>query len=159
MSRSASGWPVGGQQQEILGEQRLDHEFGVVDREVHDRRVQLPGEHVGHERRGRTLLHDHAYVGVALAEPVQEAGDQPAGGGADHADAGLARHVGVAARHVGGDVVDLVEDASGPLDDPCAVLGQSALGAVDERDAELLLEPGDVARDVRLHRVERPGRR
>ncbi len=63
------------------------------------------------------------------------------------------------ARHVGGDVVDLVEDPAGTLDDPSAVLGQPALGAVDERDAEFLLEAGDVAGDVRLHRVERAGGR
>ena len=40
----------------------------------------------------------------------------------------------------------------------CAVVGQPALGAVDERRAELPLEAGDVAGDVGLHREQGPGR-
>ena len=50
----------------------------------------------------------------------------------------------------GGDVVEFVEDPPCSLDDAGAVLGEAALGTVDERDAEFLLEAGDVARDVGL---------
>ena len=39
----------------------------------------------------------------------------------------------------------------------CALLGEAAALAVDEGDAELALEPGDVAGDVGLHRVQGPG--
>ena len=60
--------------------------------------------------------------------------------------------------HVGGDLVHLAQDAAGPLDDPLAVVGEPALGPVDERRAELALEAGDVARHVRLHREQGPGR-
>ena len=80
---------------------------------------------------------------------------QPSGGGADHPDAGLAGDVGVERGHVGGDVVDLVQDPAGPLDDPRALLGEATLGAVDEAYTQLLLELGDVARHVGLHGVER----
>ena len=62
-------------------------------------------------------------------------------------------------RDVGGDVLHLAEDPPGPIDDPDAVLGQRALGAVDEGRAELTLEAGDVAGDVGLHREQRPRRR
>ena len=40
---------VGGEQQQVLGEQRIDHELGFVDGQVDDRRVQLSGEHVRHQ--------------------------------------------------------------------------------------------------------------
>ena len=60
--------------------------------------------------------------------------------------------------HVGRDVVELTKDAAGPLDHPGPVVGQLALGPVDEHRPELLLEAGDVARDVGLHRVQRPRR-
>ena len=56
------------------------------------------------------------------------------------------RHVVVERGDVGGDVVDLVEHPAGPLDDSCALVGEAAVGAVDEGDAEFRLELGDVAR-------------
>ena len=61
----------------------------------------------------------------------------------------------VAARgHVGGDVVELVQHPPGPLDDDDALVGQAAPLAVDQGDAELALEAGDVAADVGLHGVQ-----
>ena len=59
-------------------------------------------------------------------------GHQPAGGGADDTEAGLAGDVGVARRHVGGDVVHLVQDPTGALDDTGALVGEPALRAVDQ---------------------------
>ena len=43
------------------------------------------------------------------------------------------------------------------FDDPQPVVGQTAVGAVDELGAELLLQPGDVAGHVRLHREQGSG--
>ena len=60
-------------------------------------------------------------------------------------------------RHVGGDVLHLAQDPPGPVDDAGAVLGEPALGAVDERRAELALQAGDVAGHVGLHREQGPG--
>ena len=64
MSRVASGCVVGGQEEQVLGEERLDHEFGVVDRQVDDGCVELPAEHVGHERRRGAFLDDRTNARV-----------------------------------------------------------------------------------------------
>lgn len=152
------GMAVGGEEQQVLGEQGLDDQLGVVDGKVHDGGVELPGEHVGNQRRRGSLLHDCSHVRIALAEVAEEHRHEPARGGADDTDAGLAGHFGVAARDVGSDVIEFVQDASCALDDPGPVLGQSTLGPIDECDAEFLLQPGDVARHVRLHGVQRSGR-
>ena len=61
-------------------------------------------------------------------------------------------------RHVGDQGVELGLDAPGPRDDRLALGGEVAGGPVDEGDAQLALEAGDVGRDVRLHGVQRPGR-
>jgi hypothetical protein len=62
----------------------------------------------------------------------EQLGHQPASGGADHPDAGVAGHFVVEGGDVGGDVVDLVEDPAGPLDDAGALLGEPAVRTVDE---------------------------
>ncbi len=147
-----------GEQEQVLGEQRLDDQLGIVHREMDHRRVQLAGQHARHERRRRAVLDDRSHVRVLLFEQAEELRHQPSRGRADHPDAALTRHHRVAAGHVGGDVVDLAQHPPGPLDDPRALLGQPAVGPIDERDAEFLLEPGDVAGDVRLHGEHRPCR-
>ena len=132
--RSANWWSSGTITQQVLGEQRLDHQLGVVDREVDDGRVELPGQ----RRSGSSV--------VVL--PSWTIGVDAAGGrGATAASSCGISHravvpitpmraspddVGVERGHVGGDVVDLVQDPAGPLDDPRALLGEAALGAVDE---------------------------
>ena len=97
--------------------------------------------------------------GWRAGDRAQQLRHQPAGRGADHADAGVAGDVVVERGDVGGDVVDLVEDPPCPLDDPLTLLGETAVGAVDQGDAELAFELGDMTRDVGLHGVEGPGRR
>jgi hypothetical protein len=146
------------EEEEVFGEERFDDELGIVDREVDDRRVELAREDSGDDRGRAALADDGMHSGVLGGDGGQELRHEPSGGGADHTDAGIAGHVVVERRDVGGDVVDLVQDASGPLDDAVTLVGEHPVGAVDERDAELALELGDVARDVGLHRVERPGR-
>ena len=97
--------------------------------------------------------------GWRFSRAEQEAGEQPACRRAEDAEAHVTGDVTVDGGHVGGDVVHLAQDPPGPIDDPDAVLGEPALGAVDEGRAELPLEAGDVAGDVGLHREQRPRRR
>ena len=145
------------EQDEVFGEQRLDDQFRVVDGEVDDRGVELPREHSGDDRGGAALADDGVDPGVAFGDGAQELRHQPSGGGADDPDPGVARDVGVERGDVGGDVVDFVEDTSGPFDDPFAFVGQTAVGTVDEGDAELAFELRDVPGDVGLHGVEGSG--
>ena len=81
--------------------------------------------------------------------------EDPAGRRTDAADPRVAAHLVAARRHLGGDVVQLVEHPAGPLDDDRALVGQAAALAIHQGDAQLTLEAGDVAADVGLHRVER----
>ncbi len=144
------------EQDQVLGEQRLDDEFGVVDREVDDGGVELPGQHPGHDRGRAALADDRMDPGMAFGDGTEQLRHQPSGGGADHPDAGVARHVGVERGDVGRDVVDLVEHAAGSFDDTDALVGEAAVGTIDQGDAEFAFELGDVARDVGLHGVQRP---
>ena len=154
---SASGWSDGVDQQQVLGEQRLDGELRVVDGEVDDGGVEATAEEAGDERRRAPLGHDRAHAGVAGVERGEEPGEQPAGRGAEHAEAHVAGDLAVDRGHVGGDVLHLAQDPPGPLDDPLPVVGQPAVGPVDEGRAELPLEAGDVAGDVGLHGEQRLG--
>ena len=151
------GMTVTGEEQEILGEQRFDGELGRVDGQVHDGGVVLRREHRRDEHRGAALGDDDAELRVAHRHLGEEAGEQPARRRAEHAETDVADDVAVALGHLGGDVVDLAQDAPRPLDDAGSVVGQSAVGAVDEHRVELLLEAGHVARHVGLHREQRPG--
>jgi hypothetical protein len=120
------------EQQEVLGEERLDDELGVVDREVDDRRVELAGEHAGHDRGGAALADDRVDARVFGGDGGEELRHEPAGGRADHPDAGVAGDVVVERGDVGGDVVDLVEHAPSPLDHPLALVGEDTVRPVDE---------------------------
>ena len=121
--------------------------------------LKLPGQQTRDQRRRAALGDDGPHAGMVGLEGRQEAREQPARRRAEDADAHVAGDVAVDRGDVGGDVVHLAQDAPGPVDDPHPVLGQAALGAVDERRAELPLEAGDVAGDVGLHREQRPRRR
>ena len=94
---------------------------------------------------------------MAAGHRLDERGHQPAGGGADDADAAHAGDLVAHRGDVGGEGVELGLDAAGPLDHDRALLGHLARGPVDEGDPELLLQPGDVGRDVGLHGVQGSG--
>ncbi len=98
---------------------------------------------------------DGTDVGVVECQLTEQRWSEPAGRRTDHADPGVTGDLVVAARHVGGDVLDLVEHAACSLDDPESIFGEAALSTVDEHDAEFLLQSGDVPGDVRLHREQR----
>ena len=93
-------------------------------------------------------------LGWRWAAVVHQAGDQPPGGGADHAHPDGAGHLVLAGGHVGQQGVELGQDAPGPGHDHRTLLGQPAVGPVDQRRAQLLLEPGHVGRDVGLDGAE-----
>ena len=140
---------------EVLLEQRLGGELEIVDGQVDDGEVEVPGLQLERERRRARLDHDGAHAGVLDPQPVEQARHEPAGGGADDAEAHVAAQLGAEARDVGPDRVELGLDAPRPGHHRGAFLGEPAGAAVDQRGAELVLEAGDVGRDVRLHGVER----
>ena len=73
--------------------------------------------------------------GCCASRADEQAGEQPPRRGAEDAEADVAGDVAVDRGHVGGDVLHLAQDPPGPVDDPGPVLGEPALGAVDERRA------------------------
>ena len=145
------------EEQEVLGEQRFDGELRLVHRQVHDRRVVLAEQQRRDQRRRAALGDDDAHLGMAGRHLGEQAGEEPARRRPEHAEADVADDVAVTLGHLGGDVVELAQDPPRPLDDPGAVVGEPAVGAVDELGAELLLQAGDVAGDVRLHREQGAG--
>ncbi len=84
----------------------------------------------------------------------EEAGEQPPSGRAEHPEAYVADDVAVALGDLGGDLVELAQHPPGALDHSGAVVGEAAVGPVDQLRAQLLLQPSDVAGHVRLHREQ-----
>ena len=144
-------------QEEVLGEQRLDRQLRLVHGQVHDGGVEAATEQARDQRRRAAFRHDGANAGVAGLERRQQAGEQPAGRRAEHPEAHVTGDLAVEGGHVGRDVLDLTQDPPGAVDDALAVVGETAVPSVDKRRAELALEAGDVAGDVRLHREQRLG--
>ncbi len=144
---------------DVLFEQRLGHQVAPRDREGEHGQVEAPRRQLGLEAQGGAVGHHQVEAGVALGELGQQHGHQPAGGGADHADAGVARHRLAQGPDVGDQGVELAHDPVGPGHHDLAVGGQPARRAVDQRGAQLALEPGHVGRDVGLDRAQMVGGR
>jgi hypothetical protein len=147
------------QQQQVFGEQRLDGDLGVVDRQVDDRSVDLLGDEARNQVGGVALVGSDMHARVLPAELQEELGEQPAGGGAQHTQARVASHFVAPGGHLCGDVVEFVQHPAGLLDHDDAVVGEAATLTVDEDHAELFLQPTDVPADVGLHGVQRSSRR
>ena len=145
------------EQHEVFREQGLDGDLGVVDRQVHDGGVELLADQPRDEVGGVALVHGDVHARVLPAEVPEELGEQPPGGGAEHAQARVAAHFVAPGGHLGGDVVEFVQHPAGLLDHDDTVVGEAAALTIDEYHAQLLLETGDVAADVALYRVERSG--
>jgi hypothetical protein len=94
---------------------------------------------------------------VGLGHGQHEGRDQPPGRRTDDADADAARDLVVQRCHVGFEGVELALDAAGPGHDRITLLGQRAARSIDERGAQLALEPSHVGGDVRLDGVQGPG--
>ena len=97
--------------------------------------------------------------GWARGDLAEQLRQQPAGGGADDPEPRVAGDLVAARRHLGGEILELVQDPAGPIDDDDALVGEAAPLPVDQGDAELALEAGDVAADVGLHGVQGAGGR
>ena len=147
--------PAVSEQQQVLGEQGVDLQLGLVDRQVQDRRIDLRGLQAGEQAAGVALVDRDVHARVGSADLAEQLRQQPAGGRADDAEAGVAGDLVAPRRHFGGEVLQLVQDPPGTIDDDDALVGQAATLAIDQRDAQLTLEAGDVAADVGLHGVER----
>ena len=148
------GVAVGHHQHQVLLEEQPGHQVPAGDREVEHGQVELAAGQLGLEAGGGPLHDDQAELRMALAGHVHQPGDQPAGGGPDHPHPDGAGDLVLAGGHVGDQGVELGEDAPGPGHHHRALLGEAAVGPVDQRAAELPLEPGHMGRDVGLHRVQ-----
>jgi hypothetical protein len=150
---------LGDDQHEVLLEEEPGDQVLAADREVEDRHVQLAAGQLGLEARGGALDDDEAELRVPLGHRVHQPGDQPPCGGADHAHADGAGDLVLARGDIGQQGVELGQDPPGPRHHDGALLGEPAVGPVDERGPQLLLEPGHVGRDVGLHGAQVIGRR
>ncbi len=143
-----------GQQEQILGEQRVDLQLGLVDRQVQDCGIDLRRLEARQEAAGVALVDGHVHPRMTAGDLSEQLGEQPAGGGSDHAESRIAGHLVAARRHFGSEIVELVQHPAGTIDDDHAVVGQPAALAIDQGDTQLALETGDVPTDVGLHRVQ-----
>jgi hypothetical protein len=145
-------------QDAVLVEQHRRGHVVVVARQVEHGEVELPVDELRAQRRRGRLDHHHAHAGVHGSHGLEQPGDEPARRRPDHPDAGAAGHLGAEGRDVGRERVEFGLDPAAPLDHDLALLGEAAGGPVDQEDAQLALEAGDVGRHVGLHRVQRLGR-
>ena len=127
--------------------------------QVDDGEVEVVAEELGDERRGGGVDHDHVDLRDASSRdalrarsgtsqrpmvPMQPRRTSPVTS---------SRRAATSAAMASSSRLDV----AGPVDHDLALLGERAGGPVDEGDAQLALEAGDVGRDVRLHGVQGPG--
>ncbi len=147
----------GGNEQQVLLEEHLHGGVGIVDGEVDHGEVDGAGHQLGYQRGGVALEDRHLDPRVAARHGIEERGEQPAPGGADHPQADVAGHLVAHRAHVGHEGVELGLDAPSPSHHRFTLSGQPPAGPVDEGGPELALQAGDMGRDVRLHRVQPAG--
>ena len=146
---------VGGREEhEILGEEGHDQDVRVVHRPVEDGEVETTVHELGEHGDRGALGDDDPDPRVALADLGEQLGHEPTGRGADDADAYVARYLLAERGEVGDDGFELGGDAARPGGDQGALGGETTGRPIDEGDAQLALELGDVGRDVRLHGVQ-----
>ena len=142
------------EQDQFLFEEWPHVEIGVVERQVHERSMQLPANNVRDERRRTSFADDRVDAWMVARHAGEKRRHEPTGDGADHPDAGITSDIGVSARDIGADVVEFVHDSSGALDHALALVGHSAGRSLDERHAKLAFKLCDMSRNIRLHGVE-----
>ena len=158
-SRSASGWVLCTSSSRSSANNGSTSSSGSSIGRWMIAALSCPESTPGHDGGRAALADDRVHARVAGRHRAQQLRHQPAGRGADDADPGVARHVVVERGDVGGDVVDLVQHAPGPLDHTLALVGEAAVGAVDQGDAELAFELGHVARTRSTAPCTAPSRR
>ena len=146
---------VGGQHRhEVLVEELGRHDLVAAEGERDDGEVELARGQLLLELRALAVGHVQVDVGVPHTEEVEELGDQPPPGRADHAETNRPDHLLAQRGHVGHHRLELVHHPARPLDHHLALLGGPPRGTVDQLDVELALQPGHVGRDVGLHRAD-----
>ena len=135
----------------VLVEEHLGVDVGIGDRQVHHRAVEAAARDLGEQRGRRGVDDDELDPGVALVSSRNSAGTSQRAVVPITPIRTAPTDLAAFDVEVGVDGLELVLDASGPVDDGLALDGERAGGAFDEGDPELALEPGDVGRDVGLH--------
>ena len=153
-SSDGHGMAFGDHQHQVLLEQQPGDQVPAAHRQVEDGQIELAVGQLRLEARGVSLHDDQAELRMTLGHRVHQPGHQPPGRGADHADPDRPGHLVLAGGHIGQQGVELGQDPAGPGHDDGALLGEPAVGPVDEGGAQLLLQPGHVGRDVGLHGPE-----
>jgi hypothetical protein len=125
---------------------------------VHHGSVQVARQQPWDEVHGVAFHHRHAQLRVQRVGEWQQRGDQPAAGGAQAAKTTVSLDHLIRGMDVGFDVLEFVDDASTALDDHGTFFGHFARVSIHQDHAEFLFEPGDVGRNVALHRFEVAGR-
>ena len=109
-------------------------------------------QHVG----GDALAQADLDARVGLAEAREQPGDVDVAGGQERADPDATAQDAAQLVDLRARAVDLREDAAGSRGDRLSCLGRgdAAARALEQRGAELLLEPPDLVRQRRLREVE-----
>ena len=144
-------------QHQVLVEQGPSDDVGTGHRQVDDGQLEASSRELRLQRGRGGLDHGQVDLGMGDGHPFEQPGDQPPGRRTDHAEPDAPFNLVAEGGHVGHHGLDLAGDASGPLDDSLALLGQLTPMAVDQLDAELLLQPGDVVGHIGLDRVQGVG--
>ena len=149
--RRASRCPGASSATQRLGQQRvqLDVRPGVEPVDRQERRVDRVGVQPLQHHLARLLAHDELDPGMARVERGEQRGEVERPGRAHRADDDAAGpHAGELGQ-LGRRRVDLGERAAGARDEQLAGRGERDVPrrAVDERDADLVLEPLDLLRE------------
>ena len=91
---------------------------------------------------------------MGLGDLTEQLRQQPASGGPDDPETRIAGDLVAARRHLRGEIFQLVKYPPSPVHDDHSLVGQASTLPIDQGDAELAFEAGDVAADVGLHGVE-----
>ena len=143
--------------QQLLLEEQFGIDVRIMERKREHRQIELAAVYLREQRCRRGVDDHHPYPRILDGHRLEERRDEPARGRADHADAGHARDLAVHRGDVGHERLELELDPPRPLHDGLAFSGELAAGPVDQGDAQLAFEPGDVGRHVGLHGVQRAG--
>ena len=127
-----TGMALGHHQHQVLLEQLTGHQVATADREMEHGQVELAAGQLGLQPGGVALDDDQAELGVALAGHIHEPWHQPSSRRPDHPHPDRAGHLVLAGGHVGDQGVELREDPAGPGHHHGALLGETAVGPVDE---------------------------
>ena len=137
-----------GDDDEVFSEQLDFGEFVGHHRPGQDGEIQLTVDHSWFKGGVRTFTDAQIDVRIALANVLEQQGDDPASRRTDHAQGDLTANLGVEFRDVRGDRAQLTEYSSGSFDHDHSRFGEGAGRAIDEWRAELALESGDSIRDI-----------